>query len=178
MRFPNLAAIASVRQQCMGGRRTGDFSMKKHFLCKRLVHQLGCLGLIPFIALMLACWTVHPDWLGDFIKGQLAYGIATLSFLGGIHWGATVVSADLSAQQTRRALCWSVVPTLIAWSATIAGGFGFAVLMVGFIAAYQVDKRIFVWYRLPDWVIRLRLVLTSVVVATLALSVIAANVRG
>lgn len=152
--------------------------MNKHFLSKRLVHQLGCVGLVPFIVLTLACWTVHPDWLGDFIKGQLAYGIATLSFLGGIHWGATVVSADLSAEQTKRALCWSVLPTLIAWSATMAGGFGFAVLMAGFIVAYQVDKRLFVWYRLPDWVIRLRFVLTYVVVAALALSVVAANVRG
>jgi len=162
----------------MGGRRTGYLSMKKHFLSKRLVHQLGCLGLIPFIVLTLACWTVHPDWLGDFIKGQLAYGIATLSFLGGIHWGATLVSGELSAQQTRRALFWSALPPLIAWSATIAGGFGFAVLMAGFIAAYQVDKHVFVWYQLPDWVIRLRFVLTCVVVAALVLSVIAANVRG
>jgi hypothetical protein len=152
--------------------------MKKHFLSKRLAHQLGYIGLIPFIAFTLACWTVHPDWLGDFMKGQMAYGIAILSFLGGIHWGASLVSGDLSAQQTRRALCWSAFPTVIAWSATMAGGFGFAVLMAGFVVAYQVDKRLFVWYRLPDWVIRLRLVLTWVVVAALALSVIAANVRG
>lgn len=152
--------------------------MNKHFLSKRLAHQLGWASLIPFIALTLACWTVHPDWLGDFIKGQLAYGIATLSFLGGIHWGATVVSADLSAQQTRRTLCWSALPSLIAWSSTMAGGFGFAILMAGFIAAYQVDKRLFAWYRLPHWAIRLRFVLTNVVVAALALSVVAANVRG
>ena len=152
--------------------------MNTHFLNKRMVHQLSCAGLIPFIVLSLACWMVHPDWLGAFIKGQLAYGVLTLSFLGGMHWGATMVSGELSALQTRKALIWSVMPALIAWFATMVGGFGFAVLMAGFVGAYHADKRLYVWYRLPDWFIRLRFVLTCVVVAALALTVIAANVRG
>jgi hypothetical protein len=152
--------------------------MNTHFLNKRLAHLLGFAGLIPFVVLALACWVVHPDWLGDFIRGQLAYGIAILSFLGGIHWGATMMSGELSIEQTRRALIWSVTPALIAWFATMVGGFGFAVLMAGFIAAYQVDKRMFVWYRMPQWLIALRFQLTCVAVAALALTVIAANARG
>lgn len=152
--------------------------MNKHFLNKRLAHLLGFLGMIPFVLLTLACWLVHPSWLGDFIKGQLAYGIAILSFLGGMHWGATMVSGDLSAEQTKRALVWSVMPGLIAWLATMVGGFGFAVLMAGFIVAYQVDKRLFAWYRMPEWLIGLRFNLTCVTVGALALTVMAANVRG
>lgn len=152
--------------------------MNKHFLNKRLAHLLGFAGLIPFVALALACWAVHPDWLGDFIRGQLAYGIAILSFLGGIHWGATMMSGGLSIEQTRRALIWSVIPALIAWFATMVGGFGFAVLMAGFIAAYQVDKRMFAWYRMPEWLIALRFQLTWVAVSALALTVVAANARG
>lgn len=152
--------------------------MNKHFLNKRLAHLLGWVGLLPCIVLALACWVVQPDWLGDFIKGQLVYGVATLAFLGGIHWGATAVSDQLSAAQTKRTLFWSVLPVLTAWLATAAGGFGFAVLMAGFTVAYQVDKRLFAWYRLPAWSIRLRFMLTCAVVAALALTVIAANVRG
>jgi hypothetical protein len=152
--------------------------MNTHFVNKRLAHLLGIAGLIPFVVLSLACWVVQPEWLGAFIKGQLAYGIAILAFLGGIHWGAVMVSADLTIEQTKLALMWSVTPALIAWIATMAGGFGFAVLMAGFIGAYQVDKRLFPWYRLPDWFLVLRFKLTCVVVATLALTVIAANVRG
>jgi len=152
--------------------------MNTHFLNKRLAHQLGFAGVIPFSVLMLACWMVHPSWLDVFIKAQLAYGILILSFLGGIHWGATMASGELSAVQTKKAMVWSVTPVLIAWLATMVGGFGFAVLMAGFIGTYQVDKRLFVWYRLPAWFIRLRFHLTCVVVATLALTVIAANVRG
>jgi hypothetical protein len=152
--------------------------MNTHFLSKRMAHQLGVAGLIPFVAFSFACWTVDPDWLGAFIKGQLAYGILILSFLGGIHWGATMLSSELSPEKTKKAMAWSIAPALIAWFATMVGGFGFAVLMAGFIGAYQVDKRLFTWYRLPGWFLRLRFVLTCVVVATLALTVIAANVRG
>ncbi|AMP01760.1 DUF3429 domain-containing protein [Collimonas sp. NPDC087041] len=152
--------------------------MNPHFLNKRIIHLLGFAGLIPFVLLTLACWLVSPDWLHEFIRGQLAYGIAALSFLGGIHWGAVVLRADLSADHTKRALAWGVVPTIIAWFSTMAGGFGFALLMAGFIAAYQADKRLFTWYGLPTWFIELRFKLTCVAVVALMLTVIAGNVRG
>jgi hypothetical protein len=152
--------------------------MNTQFLNKRLAHILGFAGMVPFVVLTLGCWTAQLDWLGYFIKGQLAYGIAILSFLGGVHWGAAMLSPGLSAEQTRKAFVWSVLPSVIAWSATLMGGFGFALLMAGFIGAYQVDKRLFAWYRMPDWFIQLRFKLTSAVVIALALSVIAANARG
>jgi Protein of unknown function (DUF3429) len=152
--------------------------MNTHFVNKRVAHLLGYAGLIPFVLLMLGCWAAHPDWLGDFIRGQLAYGIAILSFLGGIHWGAVMVSPDLTMEQTRKGLVWSISPALIAWSSTLMGGFGFAVLMLGFIAAYQADKRLSAWYGMPDWFVPLRLKLSCIVIAALMLSVIAANVRG
>lgn len=152
--------------------------MNNNYFNKRLVHLLGYGGLIPFVLLALACWVVHPGWLGAFIKGQLAYGIAILSFLGGIHWGAALLSQGLSPDQTKKALAWGVALALVAWFATMMGGFGFAVLMAGFVAAYQADKRLFAWYRIPDWFLLLRLRLTCSVVAALALTVIAANVKG
>lgn len=152
--------------------------MNPHFLNKRFVYVLGFAGLIPFALLALACWVVHPDWLGAFIKGQLAYAVAVLSFLGGVHWGAAIALQDLTVERTRKALTWSVIPALVAWFATMMGGYGFALLMAGFIAAYQVDKRLFAWYRLPDWLLRLRLYLTCAVIALLVLTIIAVNVRG
>lgn len=152
--------------------------MNPHFLNKRFVYLLGFASLIPFALLTLACWLVHPDWLGAFIKGQLAYAVVVLSFLGGIHWGAAMALVDLNVERTRKAFAWSVTPALIAWFATMLSGYGFAVLAAGFIAAYQVDKRLFAWYRLPGWVIQLRLYLTCAVAALLVLTVIAVNVRG
>ncbi|WP_395823887.1 DUF3429 domain-containing protein [Collimonas sp.] len=91
---------------------------------------------------------------------------------------AVVLRADLSVDRAKRALAWGVLPAIIAWFSTMAGGFGFALLMAGFIAAYQVDKRLFIWYGLPTWFIQLRFKLTCVAVAALMLTVIAGNVRG
>jgi hypothetical protein len=153
-------------------------SMNHHFLNKRLVHLFGIGGMLPFAVLMFACWVVQLDWLGFFIRGQLAYGIAILSFLGGVHWGAALALDGLSLEQSRKALVWGILPALIAWSSTLMGGFGFAALMAGFVAVYQADKRQFGWYRIPEWFLVLRFKLTVAVVAALALTVIAANVRG
>jgi hypothetical protein len=152
--------------------------MNTHFVSKRLAHQLSIAGLVPFIALSFACWGASIEWMGVFIRAQLAYGILVLAFLGAIHWGAALASARVSCSQTRSALVWSIVPVLVAWLATMTGGFGFAVMIAGFICAYLVDRRLYAWYPMPEWLIRLRFVLTCVVVAALALTVIAANVRG
>ncbi len=107
-------------------------------------------------------WRMRPFWLGETIDCmpiQMAgVGVQSMRF--------PPIRPDRTPQ------------ALIAWFATMVGGFGFAVLMAGFAGAYHADKRLYVWYRLPDWFIRLRFVLTCVVVAALALTVIAANVRG
>ncbi len=152
--------------------------MNPHFLNKRLSHQLAYAGLIPFLLMMLGAWLADPAWMDDFIRGQLAYGIVILSFLGGVHWGAAMLCQDLSLTDTKKALVWGVTPSIIAWSATLFGGFGFAVLMAGFIAAWQVDKRLFARYGMPAWLVPLRLRLTVAVVLMLAATVIGANLRG
>ncbi len=152
--------------------------MNPHFLNKRLSHLLGFAGLIPFFLMMAGTWLADPSWLNDFVRGQLAYGIVILSFLGGVHWGAAMMCSDLSLADTKLALLWGVTPSLIAWSATLFGGFGFAVLMAGFIAALQVDKQLFARYGMPPWLMGLRWRLTVAVVLMLAATVISANVRG
>lgn len=152
--------------------------MNPHFLNKRLSHQLGYAGLLPFLLMMTAVWFADASWTDEFMKGQRAYAIVILSFLGGIHWGAAMLSSSLSAADTRKALSWGVTPSLIAWSATLFSGFGFAVLMAGFVAALQVDKQLYPLYGMPDWLIALRRKLTIVVVLTLLLTVAGANLRG
>ena len=152
--------------------------MNKHFLNKRLVHQLGIAGLIPFVLLTLACWVVGPDWVASFVSAQQVYAIVILSFVGGIHWGATMVSADLTAAQTKRALSWAVAPVVIALLGTMFGPYNLAVLMIGFLGSYQLDKRLFKWYKFPDWFIRLRFILTCVGIAALFVTMVAANTRG
>ncbi len=153
-------------------------SMNQHFLNKRLSHQLGYAGLLPFIVMLFGVWFADVSWLQDFVKGQLAYGIVILSFRGGVHWGAGMLSSELSAIDTKKALMWGVTPSLIAWSATLFGGFGFAVLMAGFVAALKVDQQLYPAYGMPDWLLDLRKRLTIVVVLVLMTTVIGANLRG
>lgn len=145
---------------------------------KRLVLQLGYAGLLPFLLMMLGVWSADPGWISDFVKGQLAYEMVILSFLGGVHWGVALLSSTLPESSVRKALMWGVTPSLIAWCATLFSGFGFAVMMAGFIAALQVDKQLYPAYGLPDWMLPLRKQLTTVVVVSLLLTVIGANLRG
>ena len=152
--------------------------MNPENLNKRLSHQLGFAGLIPFLLMVLGVWFADVSWLGDFVKGQLAYGIVILSFLGGIHWGVALLSGSLADAELKKALLWGVTPSLIAWSAPLFGGFGFAMLMAGFIAALQVDKQMYPIYGMPEWMIVLRKRLTIVVVLSLILTVIGTNLRG
>ena len=152
--------------------------MNKHFLNKRLGHQLGFAGLVPFVLLALACWVVSSDWVASFVSAQQVYAIVILSFLGGIHWGAIMTSGELTAVQTRRALSWSVVPTVLACMGTVFGPYNLAVLIVGFLGSYQIDKRIYPWYGMAEWFLRLRFILTCVIVAALFVTMVAANTRG
>ena len=148
-----------------------------HFLSKKLTHQLGVAGLIPFYLLSLACWITHPDWLEGFVYAQSDYGIAILSFLGGMHWGVALTSPELTAAQTKRALYWGVVPSMIAWASKIYFGISFFVLIIGFIVSYQIDKKMYADYDMPSWFLPLRHKLTWAVVGALVLTVIAVNVR-
>ena len=146
-------------------------------LNQKLVVRLGFMGLIPFVFLTTACWFVHPDWLGFFIKAQLGYGIVILSFLGGVHLGVTIMADGKDDQETRQALIWGVIPTMLAWCSLSNMLFGFAVQVVGFIAAYRNDKKLYQSYGVPEWFIDLRLQLTRVVVVAQIFTFIAANVR-
>lgn len=152
--------------------------MNPHFLSKRLAHQLGFAGLLPFILMLLGVGFADLSSLPSFVRGQLAYGMVILSFLGGIHWGAAMMSRELSAADTKKALLWSVTPSLIAWSATLFGGFGFAVLIAGFILSLLVDRQLYPRYGMPEWMLSLRRRLTIVLVLSLLSTVIGANLRG
>lgn len=142
-----------------------------------LARILGYGGLIPFAALALGAWIADPVWLDRIRLGQLAYGIAILSFLGGLHWSAAMLGTQLDEEQSRHALVWSVIPALLAWIAAIAGNAALWILVVGFLAAYQVDRTLYAWYGMPDWMLRLRLHLTLVVSILLVASALAFHQR-
>lgn len=152
--------------------------LNNHFFDKRLAHILCVGALVPFVLLSLACWVVHPDWLGDMVRGQLSYSIAILSFTGGIHWGAALLTADMSGERTKKVLFWGIAPAILAWLAVLFDiGLGFLFSMICFVYSYRFDKRMYPQYHMPDWALKLRYRLTSIIVGSQLLTLIAVNVR-
>ncbi|MBS1187867.1 MAG: hypothetical protein H6R04_1885 [Burkholderiaceae bacterium] len=152
--------------------------LNNHFFDKRLAHVLGIGALAPFVLLSIGCWIVHPDWIGDLVRGQLSYGIAILSFIGGIHWGAALLTGDMSGEETKKVLLWGVAPAILAWVGVLIDvGLGFALSMACFILAYRFDRRMYPQYHMPEWVLTLRYRLTCVVIGAQLLTLIAVNVR-
>jgi Protein of unknown function (DUF3429) len=130
---------------------------------------LGGLGALPFIALSGAGALLRPS-LGDGPQiALLAYGAVILSFLGGVHWGAAIVSRD---EQTGRALplrlIISVMPSLAGSVALLfPRAAGLVVLAVSFMAMLWVDLRATRLGVTPRWYPKIRIPLTLLVCASL-----------
>ncbi|GAC1412714.1 MAG: hypothetical protein NVSMB6_14620 [Burkholderiaceae bacterium] len=152
--------------------------MKRHFAIRRAVHVLGFAGLIPFIVLAAACWLIRADLQSFVIAAQLSYAVAILSFLGGIHWGAALLCGELSVNHGRIGLLWGVMPSLVSVAALqFPSMFALTLLIAAFLTVYLVDKRLYPWYRMPDWLPALRFRLTCVVAVTLGLTLAAVIFR-
>jgi len=130
-------------------------------------NTLGLAGLIPFVVLS-ALTLVGPDGWRDWVSmGLIAYGAVILSFLGGITWGLAVTRN----KHHDPLFLASMAPFFAAWLALLMPRLpGLLLLMVAFIGALAND-----WLArrdglAPDWFFTLRLVLTAVVVACLAVA--------
>ena len=140
---------------------------------------LGLAGLIPFLwgALTvlrpdLAAWgtgALGPRFVGPYV--QLFYGAVILSFMSGVLWGfATKATGPLAV--TGYAL--SVIPAL--WAFFMAGGGPVSAgmsLIFGFAGLLALDWQFARWGLAPGWWMPLRLLLSAVVIACLAVGVFA-----
>jgi hypothetical protein len=120
--------------------------------------RLGHAGLLPFLAGAALVWLVH-DELRPWVAQALAlYGAVIVSFLGGIHWGVGLRERP----QDVRLLAWGVTPSLLAWvAALMPPSAGLALLGMGLIVCYLVDRRLYPRHGLKDW-LNLRFRLTAV----------------
>lgn len=132
------------------------------------VAWLGAAGFLPFAASAAVLGWGPPSWQALAAASQLAYGAVILSFLGGILWGLAISPA--------RAPGWrwpalSVLPALVAWPALLWGGAsGLWLLAVSFLAMPLVDRVAVAAGLAPGWYLSLRLPLSGLVAAALALS--------
>lgn len=138
---------------------------------------LGLAGLIPFVwgaaTLMndgLMAWgaaRLGPRFVGPYV--QLFYGSVILSFMSGVLWGfATKARGTLSAI----GYALSIIPALWAFIMTGGGPVGAGTnLIFGFAGLLLLDFAFYQWGLTPNWWMRLRLLLTGIVIACLAIVV-------
>lgn len=138
---------------------------------------LGLAGLIPFIwgaatylYEPLAVWagsTFGPRFVGPYI--QLFYGSVILSFMSGVLWG---FATRAEGSQAATGYVLSVIPAL--WAFFMTGGGPTAAgtnLIFGFLGLLILDFAFFRWGLTPRWWMSLRVLLTTIVVASLAVGV-------
>ncbi|WP_455375055.1 DUF3429 domain-containing protein [Kaarinaea lacus] len=135
---------------------------------------LGYAGLLPFIAFASGLWLAPVQYLPDIHHALLTYAAVILSFMGAIHWGAAI---DLGNDKQKLQLGISVIPPLLAWLALLLPlNYSYALLIVTFSVLCIYDSRMTKHDQLPDWYPTLRVPLTTIVVASLIMSLLANTV--
>lgn len=140
---------------------------------------LGLAGLIPFIwgamtvlVPSLALWTIHhigPRFAGPYV--MLFYGAIILAFMSGVLWG---FATKLEGTQAGAGYALSVIPALWAFFTTGGGPAGAGIsLIAGFIGLLGLDWLFWRYGVAPAWWMQLRVLLTAIVLACLAVGVFA-----
>ncbi|MEM8654557.1 MAG: DUF3429 domain-containing protein [Pseudomonadota bacterium] len=139
---------------------------------------LGLAGLIPFVwgaatvlAPDLGAWgaqALGPRFVGPYV--QLFYGSVILSFMSGVLWG---FATKAEGAQAATGYALSVIPALWAFFMTGGGPTSASLnLIIGFAGLLMLDFAFSRWGLTPTWWMKLRLLLTAIVVASLTITVI------
>lgn len=140
---------------------------------------LGLAGLIPFLwsaathlSPALAGWGgrfLPPMFIGAYVG--LTYGTIILSFMSGVLWGFATRAAGRAAAV---GYSLSVIPALWAFAmVTDASDISAIYLVAGFAGLLLLDQSFAAQGLAPAWWMRLRLILTAVVIACLAVPILA-----
>lgn len=136
-----------------------------------LVFGLG--GLVPFLGLAGLALLGPPSSRPDTLLTLAHYGATILSFVGALHWGYAVRDDARGATAWGR-YGWSVVPALVAWlSLWFDAGTAVRLQALALVACVLIDRRLTQVLGLPNWLMRLRYLLTTVAAACLLLASLA-----
>lgn len=136
---------------------------------------LGLAGLIPFLwsaathlSPALSAWAAQvlsPMFLGSYVG--LTWGTVILSFMSGVLWG---FATKTEGKQATIAYILSVIPAL--WGFVMvadASDTSAIFLAAGFVGLLLLDATFQAWGLAPRWWLRLRVMLTVVTLACLAI---------
>ncbi|MDE4275684.1 DUF3429 domain-containing protein [Phaeobacter gallaeciensis] len=138
---------------------------------------LGLAGLIPFVWGAATLWLpdlqawgsshLGPRFVGPYV--QLFYGSVILSFMSGVLWG---FATKTSGAKAAAGYALSVIPAL--WAFFMTGGGPLSAgtnLIYGFAGLLLLDCVFSIWNLTPHWWLRLRVLLTLVVILSLSVGV-------
>ncbi|HEY6918871.1 MAG TPA: DUF3429 domain-containing protein [Tabrizicola sp.] len=136
---------------------------------------LGLAGLVPF--LWSAATHLSPplasaagQWLSPMFLGAyvgLTYGTVILSFMSGVLWG---FATRAEGREAALAYSLSVIPALWAFfMVSDASDTSAIFLAAGFVGLLLLDAMFQAWGLAPRWWLRLRVMLTVVVLGCLAI---------
>ena len=136
---------------------------------------LGAAGLIPFLwsaathlSTALAGWAgthMPPMFLGAYVG--LTYGTIILSFMSGVLWGFAAKGDEWLPYAL------SVIPALwVFFTVTDASDTASIFLIAGFVGLLMLDATFAAQGLAPPWWMRLRLPLTAIVIACLAVPLV------
>jgi hypothetical protein len=145
---------------------------------KRFAWILGLAGLLPFVAQALFSWLSPPVELAGVLRSQVHYAAAILTFLGAVHWGVTLVSQSIVGTPAATRLVWGVTPALFCWVITLYPiNTAMPMLFFGLLSALVIDLILYRATSVPRWFLTLRVVLSTVALASVGASWIAMSVR-
>ena len=128
---------------------------------------LGLAGLLPFLACVVAILTGWPMLLtGREGLIMVHYGIIILAFMSGVLWGfATRATGRMAAI----GYGLSVLPALWAFLTTLGPtSQALSALIIGYLGLLCLDWHFWRLELAPTWWMRLRLILSTGVLASLA----------
>lgn len=135
----------------------------------------GYAGVIPFAVLSLLMLVGPVELQAQLHETLVFYGVAIISFMGGVHWGLAMNCAeDSKSKMVRYGV--SVVPALVGWvTFFIAVSVQLIWLAAAFATLLIVDTYSVRLGYAPIWYARLRRNLTVLVVAFLIAGAFAIN---
>jgi len=145
-------------------------STGKHYRHANLPAILAGLGALPFLvsSLMLTLGIYNLPLLGSTAEILRSYSLAIAVFMCGIHWGQYL--QDTQARNLNLLMVSNAL-TLICWLGFLMASFVvyFVIVIAVFIALLWVDYRLHKAGRITARYFRMRLAVTAVVCASLAL---------
>lgn len=163
---------SSLHTSPAGGRRSSSLGLWKNLMSIRHgpapALLLGVAGLAPFV-LVPASMLASGCYDSQLVTAQTIYGATVLAFLGGVRWGAALPDSS-PVKPSWFNLTTSVMPPLLSWAALLLPQpWPLPAVLCSLLGALYSDLQLLDY---PAWFRGLRLLLSTVAVACLALSIV------